>query len=58
MKHRPGRVCAICKNRRSPRGRVDTYGFKTALREAGLPNWRDDKAHPDCVAELGKKKSP
>jgi len=43
-----GRTCAIC-------GKSDgtvTYGFKTALRMAGLPNWKDDKAHPRCVAAL------
>jgi len=50
-KSRTGRVCAVC-------GKSDgtaTYGFKTALHAAGLPNWRDDKAHPKCVAALGKK---
>lgn len=50
MSGKPGRVCAVC-------GKSDgtaTFGFKGALRAAGLPNWMDDKAHPKCVARLGK----
>lgn len=47
-----GRICAVCGKRGGT-----TYGFKTALRVLGLPNWRDDKAHPACVGELAARKA-
>lgn len=53
-----GRTCAVCGQRRSPTGRKDTYGFKTILARLGMKPGPDgripDKAHPECVASLGK----
>lgn len=43
-----GRACAVCGERN---GTV-TYGYRTVLRELGLPNWKDDKAHTACVDRL------
>jgi len=48
-----GRVCAVCGERTSPNGRKDTYGFRNTLVRNGI---KGDKAHPDCVQALGKKR--
>lgn len=50
---RIGRICAVC----GKRGGV-TYGFKTALRNMGHPNWAADKAHPECVKKLANHPAP
>ena len=44
-----GRLCAICGKRTSPKGRKDTYGYRTILSRNGIAG---DKAHPDCVRSL------
>ena len=45
-----GRLCAICKKRKSPkRGERDTYGFYTTLHKNGI---KGDKAHRECVRNL------
>lgn len=43
------RLCAICGKPGAD------YGYRTALRWLGLPNWQDDKAHTVCVRNLQKK---
>jgi hypothetical protein len=45
------RKCAVCGKTGG-----STVGFSTALRELGLPNWKDDKAHPACVRKLRHEK--
>lgn len=46
------RICAVCGKRHGA-----TYGFKLTLQRLGLPNWRDDKAVPECVIKLQRKRA-
>jgi hypothetical protein len=41
------RKCAVCGKTGG-----SATGFSTLLRELGFPNWRDDKAHLQCVRKL------
>ncbi len=47
-----GLVCAVCGKTAAPSGRKDTYGFHTMLSRNGIAG---DKAHPECIAQLGIK---
>lgn len=48
-KKRHGRICAICKRRRSPSGEESTQGYNTFLLGHGIEG---DKAHRECVVLL------
>ena len=49
------RTCAVCGL--TWKGAESTYGFKTALKLLGHPNWQHDKCHASCLRQYEKEQS-
>ena len=47
-------ICAVCHQITDRKGNRNIYHFKIMLAHYGIPG---DKAHPDCIFELGKKRN-